>query len=84
MDPLKQIEYDGYLDRSRLGLGFLQKDLLYSKRFFSNFQRVLINNKKEIILSVNYQFTHEYKKLQYKDDYKSVYFGEFDDDENII
>ena len=39
----KMIEYDGYLDRSRLGaLDFSRRILLYSKRFFSDFQKILI------------------------------------------
>ena len=42
------IDYDGYLDRSRLGSWLFAEGSLYSKRFFSNFQRVLLNNKKEI------------------------------------
>ena len=79
----KTIYYDGYLDRSRLGSLVFAEGSLYSKRFFSNLQRVLINNKKRNILSVNYQFTHEYKKLQYKDDYNATTFGEFDTDQNI-
>jgi hypothetical protein len=79
----KTVYYDGYLDRSRLGSWVLAEGSLYSKRFFSNLQRVLISNKKRNVLSVNYQFTHEYKKLQYKDDNKSAIFGELDNDQNI-
>ena len=64
------IEYDGYLDRSRLGPGVFGRGSLYSKRFFSDFQRVLLKNKKENLntLTVNYQFTHEYKKIEYNDE----------------
>ena len=83
----KTIEYDGYLDRSRLGPGFLQKDLLYSKRFFSDFQRVLLKNKKEgsNSLAINYQFTHEYKKMEFNDEMNSEIFGEvYDEDQTII
>jgi hypothetical protein len=79
----KTVYYDGYLDRSRLGSWLFAEGSLYSKRFFSNLQRVLIANKKRNILSVNYQFTHEYKKLQYKDDYNGAIFGELDNDQNI-
>jgi hypothetical protein len=79
----KTVYYDGYLDRSRLGSWVFAEGSLYSKRFFSNLQRVLISNKKRNVLSVNYQFTHEYKKLQYKDDNKSAIFGELDNDQNI-
>jgi len=51
----KMIEYDGYLDRSRLGSGVFAEGSLYSKRFFSDFQRVLLKNKKENLntLAVN-------------------------------
>ena len=42
----KMIEYDGYLDRSRLGPMLFSKSSLYSKRFFSDFQKVLIKNEK--------------------------------------
>ena len=74
----KMIEYDGYLDRSRLGSWTDAEGSLYSKRFFSDIERVLISNNKVNKLSVNYQFTHEYKKLQYKDDFKGALFGEIE------
>ena len=63
----KMIEYDGYLDRSRLGSVLVAEGSLYSKRFFSDFQRVLLKNKKEGLnsLALNYQFTHEYKKNEF-------------------
>ena len=66
----KMIEYDGYLDRSRLGPGLFAEGSLYSKRFFSDFQRVLLKNKKEgsNSLAINYQFTHEYKKMEFNDE----------------
>ena len=81
----KMIEYDGYLDRSRLGTLTFAEGSLYSKRFFSNFQKILVKNKKKNsnTLSLNYQFTHEYKKLQYKDEYKSLIYGEIFNEENI-
>jgi hypothetical protein len=77
----KMIEYDGYLDRSRLGPGLFAEGSLYSKRFFSDFQRVLLKNKKEgsNSLAINYQFTHEYKKLEYDDPYTSSLFGEVEE-----
>ena len=42
------IEYDGYLDRSRLGLQAFAEGSLYSKRFFSDFQRVFLKIKKKV------------------------------------
>ncbi|MBT4221814.1 MAG: hypothetical protein HOE27_01430 [Cryomorphaceae bacterium] len=75
----KMIEYDGYLDRSRLGTLILAEGSLYSKRFFSDFQKILIKNKNRNILKVNYQFTHEYKKIDFTDDYNSIIFGEIDE-----
>ena len=36
------IEYDGYLDRSRLGPQLFSKGSLYSKRFFSDFERIIL------------------------------------------
>ena len=75
----KMIEYDGYLDRSRLGALILAEGSLYSKRFFSDFQKILIKNKNRNILKVNYQFTHEYKKIDFTDDYNSTIFGEIDE-----
>ena len=57
------IEYDGYLDRSRLGLRLFAEGSLYSKRFFSIFKELLIVIKKKYSFIINYQFTHEYKKL---------------------
>jgi len=74
----KMIEYDGYLDRSRLGPKVLAEGSLYSKRFFSDFHYALIKNKKQNLntLALNYQFLHEYKKNQYNDGLKSQTFGE--------
>ena len=68
------IEYDGYLDRSRLGPVLFAEGSLYSKRFFSDFQRVLLKNKKEGLnsLALNYQFTHEYKKIEFNDEYNNT------------
>jgi len=82
----KMIEYDGYLDRSRLGPGVYAEGSLYSKRFFSDFQRVLFKNKKENLntLAVNYQFTHEYKKIEYNDEMNNNLFGLVYDDEQIV
>ena len=81
------IEYDGYLDRSRLGLRSFAEGSLYSKRFFSDFQRVLLKNKKEGLnsLVINYQFTHEYKKMEFNDEMNSKIFGEvYDEDQTSI
>ena len=74
----KMIEYDGYLDRSRLGPGVFSRGSLYSKRFFSDFQKVLVKNAKNNLntLAVNYQFTHEYKKIEYNDEMNNKIFGE--------
>ncbi len=74
----RMIEYDGYLDRSRLGALVFSEGSLYSKRFFSDFKKVILRGKKKDsqILSLNYQFTHEYKKNEYKDQSKSTAFGD--------
>ena len=74
----EMIEYDGYLDRSRLGPMLFSEGSLYSKRFFSDFMTVIINDKKnnQSLLSVNYQFTHEYKKLNYNDPQNNNVFGD--------
>ena len=49
---------------------------LYSKRFLSNFKRSIIYNKdrKSSILSIGYQFTHEYKKIEYIDNLQLLLF----------
>ena len=75
----KMIEYDGYLDRSRLGALILAEGSLYSKRFFSDFQRILIKNKDRNTLKAIYQFTHEYKKIDFIDSNNSPIFGEIDE-----
>ena len=74
----EMIEYDGYLDRSRLGPMLYGEGFLYSKRFFSDFERVLLKGKKEDsnTLAINYQFTHEYKKIQFSDPMNNKMFGE--------
>ena len=74
----EMIEYDGYLDRSRLSTMIMSEGSLYSKRFFSDFERVILNSKEEnsSILSLNYQFTHEYKKIQYNDPRNNKMFGD--------
>ncbi|MDG1246735.1 MAG: hypothetical protein P8N64_00100, partial [Flavobacteriaceae bacterium] len=82
----KMIEYDGYLDRSRLGPGLFAEGSLYSKRFFSDFQRVLLMNKKEGLnsLAINYQFTHEYKKMEFNDEMNNDIFGEvYNEDQTV-
>ena len=75
----EMINYDGYLDRSRLSGFLLSESSMYSKRFFSDLRHKIIYNKDEDIdiLTIAYQFTHEYKKLEYNDNYSSPLFGEF-------
>ena len=75
----EMINYDGYLDRSRLAGSIFSESSLYSKRFFSDLRHKIIYNKDEDIdiLTIAYQFTHEYKKLEYNDNYSSPLFGEF-------
>ncbi len=73
----KMIYYDGYLDRSRLPSKLLAEGSLYSKRFFTDIERLIIFNdqEKKGNLFLGYQFTHEYKKLEYNDPYTSGLFG---------
>ena len=60
----EMIYYDGYLDRSRLDAWVFAESSLYSKEVFSNFKRKIIGDKdRKNLLSIGYQFTHEYKKL---------------------
>ncbi|MBL6677810.1 MAG: hypothetical protein ISQ43_03095 [Flavobacteriaceae bacterium] len=77
----EMIYYDGYLDRSRLNGSLLSESSMYSKRFFSDLRHKIIYNKDEDIdvLTLAYQFTHEYKKLEYNDNFKASFFGEFID-----
>ena len=77
----EMIEYDGYLDRSRLPNFLLSESSLYSKRVFADFNRSLIYNKEKetSALSLGLQFKHEYKKLEYNDDYGSSLFGEVEE-----
>ena len=77
----EMIEYDGYLDRSRLPSRLLAESSLYSKRVFADFNRSIIyNNEKEAsVLSLGLQFKHEYKKLEYDDPYTSALFGEVEE-----
>ena len=81
----EMIYYDGYLDRSRLGVWTFAENNLFSKRFFSDLKRVIFVDKanNNEILSVNYRFTHEYKKLVYKDESNSQLFGSFDEGKSI-
>ena len=74
----EMVEYDGYLDRSRLPTFLSSESSLYSKRVFADFNRSLIFNKEKDIssLSLGFQFTHEYKKLEYNDPYTNALFGE--------
>ena len=73
----KMIEYDGYLDRSRLPSALLAEGSLYSKRFFTDIERQINFKGKERKgdLSLGYQFTHEYKKIEYNDPNTSALFG---------
>jgi hypothetical protein len=77
----EMVEYDGYIDRSRLPNFLLSESSLYSKRVFTDFNRSLIYNKEKnsSILSIGLQFNHEYKKLEYNDDYTSALFGEVEE-----
>lgn len=77
----EMVEYDGYIDRSRLPSWLLSESSLYSKRVFADFNRSLIYNKEKnsSILSIGLQFNHEYKKLEYNDDYTSALFGEVEE-----
>ena len=85
----EMIEYDGYLDRSRLSPMLFGEGSLYSKRFFSDFERVILSGKKDSSnnITLNYQFTHEYKKVQFSDPMNNKMFGEvidfIDDDQTV-
>ena len=74
----EMVYYDGFLDRSRLDAKIFSESSLYSKRFLSDFKRSIIYNKdrETSILSIGYEFTHEYKKLEYIDNRSSAIFGE--------
>ena len=81
----KMVYYDGYLDRSRLGTLIYSESSLYSKRFFSHIKRTILRNKnnKNDIISLDYKFTHEYKKLQFSDDLGSIIFGDLIVDDKV-
>ncbi|MDP7183851.1 MAG: hypothetical protein QF643_02355 [Flavobacteriaceae bacterium] len=73
----EMIYYDGYLDRSRLGTMIFAENSLYSKRFYSDFKKNVFKNKnKESLLAIGYEFTHEYKKIEYIDNHTGRLFGE--------
>ncbi len=74
----EMIEYDGYLDRSRLPSWLLSESSLYSKRVFLDFSKSLLKKKETNFTNLFFgaQFIHEYKKLQYSDPYTSGLFGE--------
>tara|TARA_B100001971_G_scaffold104686_1_gene96370 strand:+ start:53 stop:2092 length:2040 start_codon:yes stop_codon:yes gene_type:complete len=73
----EMIYYDGYLDRSRLGTMIFAENSLYSKRFYSDFKKnVFLNKNKESLLAIGYEFTHEYKKIEYIDNHTGRLFGE--------
>ena len=82
----EMIEYDGYLDRSRLPTVLVSESSFYSKRAFLDFSRSLIyNNEKDIsILSVGAQFKHEYKKIEYNDQRSNALFGEVYEGINVF
>lgn len=72
----EMIYYDGFLDRSRLGTKIGAENSLYSKRFYSDFRKnIFLNNNKESLLAIGYEFTHEYKKLEYIDPRTGALFG---------
>ena len=74
----EMIYYDGYLDRSRLGPNIIASGSLYSKRFFTDISRVIINkDENNTSLIFGYQFTHEYKKLNFKENRGGRFFGDF-------
>ena len=73
----EMIYYDGYLDRSRLGPMTFSESSLYSKRFFSDFRKTIISGKEKKLLEIGYQFTHEYKKIEYVESFEnSRFFGD--------
>ncbi len=73
----EMIFYDGYLDRSRLGIQNFAESILYSKRFYSDFRKTIISRKEKKLLEIGYQFTHEYKKIEYVDKFEfSDFFGD--------
>ena len=73
----EMIYYDGYLDRSRLGPMNFSENSLYSKRFFSDFRKTIISGKEKKLLEIGYQFTHEYKKIEYIEEFEnSRFFGD--------
>ena len=84
----EMIYYDGYLDRSRLGPNIVASGSLYSKRFFTDISRVIINkDENNTSLIFGYQFTHEYKKLNFKENRGGRFFGDFfsvDPEDNSI
>ena len=79
------VEYDGYIDRSRLPTIISAESSLYSKRFFFDFARSVIYNeeKDKSKLSIGIQFTHEYKKLEYQDLFNGNLFGNIFDEINV-
>jgi len=73
----EMIYYDGYLDRSRLGPMTFAENSLYSKRFFSDIRKTIIGGKEKKLLEIGYQFTHEYKKIEYVESLEnSNFFGD--------
>ena len=81
----EMIEYDGYIDRSRLPTHLLSESSMYSKRAFIDFNRSIIYDKEKdkSTLSVGIKFKHEYKKLEYQDPYNSNLFGEIYEEINV-
>ena len=76
-ESYEMIYYDGYLDRSRLGVQNFAESSLYSKRFFSDLRKTIFSGKEKKILEIGYQFTHEYKKIEYVDAFEfSEFFGD--------
>ena len=57
---------------------FFASGSLYSKRFFTDISRVILNKvEKNTSLIFGYQFTHEYKKLNFQEPRGGRFFGEF-------
>jgi len=77
----EMIEYDGYIDRSRIPTWLISESSLYSKRAFLNLSRSLIYNKDRdtSTLLAGFEFKHEYKKLEYFDSYNSALYGEVEE-----
>ena len=84
MQPTKSKEITKITGQN--GNNLTLKYFLKNIQKISDFQRVLLKNKKENLntLAVNYQFTHEYKKIEFNDEMNSTLFGEvYDEDQTV-